>query len=190
MIIYIHGFNSSGNGSKSQKLKELFPNAAVFSPSYDSSDFNSIELMIQEIEKAVEKQDSKPLFIGCSLGGYLSQYLAKHFGTKGILLNPSYSPTKRLQRALGENTMYSTGETYIQTQENLEILKKYELSPEELKMVDISVFTNKDDDLIPYQEVVKYYSNKPVTIFEEGGHRFENLEDIHRVIITAYQNIK
>tara|TARA_B110001454_G_C12667395_1_gene412185 strand:+ start:476 stop:1045 length:570 start_codon:yes stop_codon:yes gene_type:complete len=187
MIVYIHGFNSNGVGSKYTELVGMFPDIEIFSPSYDSSDFSSIDSMIDEIGNKISDSDNT-LFIGCSLGGYLAQYLAKHFNSKSILLNPCYDPQGFLSTQLGENILYSERRGYDLTMENVRILEKYEVSPTQRGETNIIVFTNKDDDTIPYEGVVNYYRDRPVGIFETGSHRFTNLEDIKNDIIESYNS--
>jgi predicted esterase YcpF (UPF0227 family) len=188
MIVYIHGFNSNGNGSKSTALREMFPNIEIYSPSYDSSDFNSIDLMVDEIEEKIQFEDNV-LFIGCSLGGYLSQYLANRYDSKSILLNPCYDPKTTLGKSLGKNTLFDTGKEYILTLDDIELLSKYNIEKDSRKDINISVFVNRDDGLIPYEGTVEYYHNRPVKIFDKGGHRFENLSDIKEDITQIYNSI-
>lgn len=164
MIVYIHGFNSSGNGSKYTELSAMFPDIEIYSPSYDSSDFHSIEPMIDEIENKI-KNEKNVLFIGCSLGGYLSQYLANKFNRTSILLNPCYDPTYFLSKMLGENTLYDTGTVYELTKENIAILSTYHLSSDDRKNIRISVFVNTDDDVIPYKGVMEYYHDRLIKMF-------------------------
>jgi uncharacterized protein len=188
MIIYIHGFNSNGNGSKSTELRVMFPDIEIYSPSYDSSDFGSIEQMIDEIDIKI-KDEPNTLFIGCSLGGYLAQYLADRFNSKSILLNPCYEPQYFLSKMLGKNIMYHNKKEYELTVSNISLLEKYNIDKNNRKDISISIFTNKDDNIIPYEGVLSYYDNRPVTVFEKGGHRFNNLKDIQENIIKRYFSV-
>lgn len=189
MIIYLHGFNSNGNTNKYSLLKSMFPDIEIFSPSYDSSNLCSIDDMIIIISKKIENEKNV-LFIGCSLGGYLAQYLAKFFNAKAILLNPCFNPKILLKRYLGENRMYNSKNKYIFTEESISFLEKYEILPNERGNTSMMIFTNKDDTIIPYKEVFNYYSNnRPVKIFNSGGHRFTNLENIKHTILKYYNSV-
>jgi len=42
------------------------------------------------------------------------------------------------------------------------------------------VLVNQDDELLDYKKTVEHYEN--VKIFENGGHRFKNLEDLVEII--------
>lgn len=184
MIIYIHGFNSIGNGVKKTQLENMFPSIEIYSPSYDSTNFNTIDDMVIEIANKIQNEKNV-LFIGCSLGGYIAQYLAKHFNCKAILLNPCYD-IKILHKFLGKNILYHSNKEYYLTTDDVSVLDKYKI---ERGYTSLRIYVNKDDDVIPYQDVVNYYTDRPITIFENGGHRFDNLISIKEDILNFYNAI-
>jgi predicted esterase YcpF (UPF0227 family) len=48
------------------------------------------------------------------------------------------------------------------------------------------VLLNKDDELLDYKKAKEYYKNDNLFLFEKGGHRFKNLDDLKEVL----QNIE
>ncbi|MCW3786869.1 YqiA/YcfP family alpha/beta fold hydrolase [Plebeiibacterium sediminum] len=180
MIIYIHGFNSLGGGEKFQKLKHLFPDIEMYSPSYDSADFDTIENLMDAITP-----DDNMLFIGNSLGGYVAVYLANKYNAKCILLNPTTNPIKSLTPFIGQNINFASNEAYDFTIENLNKLKKNEVL--DLKELPVFVYVTLDDDLIdPYETIAYFKGLKKVNVLEKGGHRFSNIEDIKIDISKIY----
>lgn len=183
MIIYIHGFNSIGGGEKFLKLKELFPNIDIYSPTYDSSNFNTIDNLMNDLTL-----DENLLFIGNSLGGFISMYLAKKYKAKCILLNPTTDPIAILTKNIGDHINLKTNQKYTLTQKNINILKKYYIDIEE--SINISVYVNEDDNIIDYNETVSFFNNKlKVNVLKNGGHRFTNLNDIKSEILSIYNQI-
>ncbi len=183
MIIYLHGFNSRGNGDKCQKLKALLNDTdiRIVSPTYDSADFESIEHLMDGIIP-----DDNPLIIGSSLGGFIAMYLAQKINAKCILLNPATDPVRLLKPFIGKNANFYTNEEYDFTLENLNKLKKYYL--DDLGSVPIHVFVNADDELIDYKDTVAFFNGvKEVKVLEHGGHIFSNLEEIKEDILAIYK---
>ncbi len=180
MIIYIHGFNSLGGGEKFQKLKRLFPNIEMYSPSYDSADFDTIEHLMDDIS-----HDDNMLFIGNSLGGFVAMYLAQKYNSKCILLNPTTNPIKSLTPFIGKNVNFASNVEYDFTFDNLNKLKEYQI--EDIASVSVSVYVTLDDDLIdPYETINFFKGIKEVNVLEKGGHRFSNVEDIKEDILKVY----
>lgn len=182
MIVYVHGFGSAGGGNKYTTLKCMFPSFNVISPTYDCTDFSSIEQLMDEYD--LEKEE-RLLFIGNSLGGYIAMYLAKKYNGKAILLNP-LTNINSLNEFLGQNINLATEEIFYLTEENIKKLESYKV---DYNTIPLSVFVTKDDDVIDYNETIKYFKNRNVTVFENGTHRFTNLIDIKDKILIEYFNI-
>ncbi len=183
MIVYIHGFNSWGNTEKPQKLREMFPEITVLSPSYDSADFDTIDQLMDGITP-----DDKLMFIGSSLGGFIAMYLAKLYNTKCILLNPATNATQTIEKYLGKNQNFVTQKEYILTAENIQKLQKYALS--DIEDIDIKCFVNLDDETIDAKETLAFFENKKTVVcFPEGGHRFSEIEKVKNDILREYLSL-
>ncbi len=180
MIIYIHGFNSWGNTEKPQKLREMFPDITIVSPSYDSADFDTIETLMSGI-----KLDNKVLFMGSSLGGFIAMYLAQKHNAPCLLLNPATNAPNTIQKYLGHNQNFVTNKEYELTQENIDKLKRYIVS--DITPLSITAFVNMDDDTIDPQETLTFFKDKKTVItFPDGGHRFSDIEKIKAFIQEKY----
>jgi hypothetical protein len=101
MIVYFHGYESSPNSDKVEKLKELFPDKRVFSFSANiDPDIAKREVSIQ-IQSALVQYINKPgkvYFIGTSLGAWLASAMSDLFGVPALLLNPCYDPVVSLMK--------------------------------------------------------------------------------------------
>jgi len=100
MIIYIHGFGGSGEGSKAKAFRKYFNSIGetFIAPSLSYVP----ELAIKTLEELIESYHGDVCLIGSSLGGYYTMYLAQKYNLKAVLINPSISPVQTLQRSLNK----------------------------------------------------------------------------------------
>ncbi len=98
MIIYIHGFGSSGQGTKAKQFREYF--ASIGEPFIAPSLSYVPELAISTLEELINTYDDVT-FMGSSLGGYYGIYLSQKYDVRCVLINPSTQPTETL-RAISE----------------------------------------------------------------------------------------
>ena len=96
MIIYIHGFASSGFGSKPQKFKEYFEDE-IMTLSLPTIPNLAIDTLEQIIEAFLNKEEDVFL-VGSSLGGFYALYLANKYDLKAVLINPAVNPAGSLDR--------------------------------------------------------------------------------------------
>ena len=96
MIIYIHGFGGSGEGTKAKILRELLKEQGVIAPSLSYVPTLAINTLKELISTFLKYE--KVYLIGSSLGGYYATYLADHFNIPAVLLNPSVNPTNTLRK--------------------------------------------------------------------------------------------
>ena len=172
-IIYLHGFASVGVGPKSDALRKKFGNDAVYSPDLPI-DPDAVEMLI---DTYVAKNTQYPLiFVGTSLGGFWANYFAQKWDSPCVIVNPSTSPSKTMWERVGKIIKnYSTGEL-------MPILEDYatKFGIRESYLIGntngalINVFVAKDDDVIPYKEVLENIPYRAsCTITEDGGHRYD-----------------
>ena len=99
MVIYIHGFGSSGYGGKATQFREHYKTKeeVFIAPSLSYIP----ELAIKTLEEIIESYDGEIKLIGSSLGGFYSIYLSSKYNLKAVLINPSIYPYKTLAKVLG-----------------------------------------------------------------------------------------
>ena len=98
MILYLHGFASCGNSTKTRLLKAYFGDGELYSPDLPpdpAKGFAFIDTVIRE--NAIE------LIIGSSLGGFYASYFCEKYGIKAVLINPSTEPYNTLEPYVGTN---------------------------------------------------------------------------------------
>ena len=174
MIIYIHGFGSSGQGGKAIQLREYFKsiNAPFIAPSLSYVP----ELAVATLEELVNSYE-KVTLIGSSLGGYYALYLAEKYGVKAVLINPAIESGKTLKRAVDLKGMaknYYDDSSFSWNESHLEMLKKYTVN--NVKHGEYLLLLQKGDDVLDYKEAVAKIPTATMVIEEGGTHPFEGIE--------------
>lgn len=176
MIIYLHGFNSSGNNEKVGILAEYLK-INIYAPSYPS---NNIDKAITIVSNLIEehRKDNEPLMlIGSSMGGFIANYIGRKYGAKIVLLNPALNINEILPNYLGKNKNFSTGVTYNLTEANIAEFDKYKTT-RPFNGNGTLVLLNTGDVVIDYKIAEEFFMGKAdVRVFAGGNHRFENMDD-------------
>lgn len=172
MIIYIHGFGSSGKGMKAKILKEEFKDENFIAPSLSYVPELAIETL-KELITAFSKSE-KVYLIGSSLGGYYSIYLADHFNIPAVLINPSTKPTVTLKKVLGQPQNFYDGASYEWNKNHLKMLEQYEVKT--IKPELYMLLTQKGDETLDYKEAVKKLDGCKSFVEDGGSHSFNNIQ--------------
>ena len=179
-IIYIHGFNSSGNATKSQLLRaaveKYLPQIEYYSPTL----IHHPEKAMRQLQKDLDKQADKYhfCFVGSSLGGFYSIYLAHRYpNSKAVLINPAIDPWKTMHDYYGHYENEATGEKFEVTEKFVSSLK--ELSIAEIKNPErLLLLLQTDDDVIDYRIAQKAFPDSLNIIRTGGGHTFTDFSEI------------
>lgn len=183
MILFLHGFASSGSATKATALKEFVKGKAkFFSPDLPAEPFKAIKI----IDELLKNSDENSIIFGSSLGGFYALYAGIKHNTRIVLINPAVEPHIDLKSVVGLNINYQTGEQFEFKQEYVEqlfeIYKKIDL--QNLKREKLVLMLAEDDDLLDYKRAMKYFKGDfGKLIFEkDAGHSFtkfaENLNSV------------
>lgn len=178
MIIYIHGFGSSGHGGKASLFREYFEEE-VIAPSLSYVPNLAIDTLEQLIEILLEKDETVGL-VGSSLGGYYAIYLASKYNLKAVLINPAIYPYKTLDK-IGMAMNYFDGTSFEVSSEHIQALKRLEVQ-EVLNQENFITLLQTDDEVLDYNDAVEKLPNSELVIEEGGNHSFENIESYFRKI--------
>ncbi len=182
MIIYIHGFGSSGEATKAEAFRHYCAQKKLryIAPSLPSIPSLAINTLSELIESYLEKESV--YLIGASLGGYYSLYLSDKYDLKAVLINPAVNAPETLTRALGHGVHYYDNSAFEWNESHLEMLENYEI--EEPNVENLLLMLQKGDDVLDYEEALEFLDGAN-TILEEGGtHGFEGIERHFESIIT------
>lgn len=178
MILYLHGFLSTGNSSKAQWYKQQFKNEGieVVTPTYPIAT-PDITLTFIEAEIARLKLNDKAepwMLMGSSMGGFYAQYFAHKYQRAVIMINPALRPVEVLSNYVGCHV-------HPQTEEGIHIEQTYLERIANLQTPAYSnalVLVDKKDEIIPYESSVEVYKGtESVVAFEGGSHAFDHAEE-------------
>lgn len=185
MILYIHGFASSGFGEKAQKFKEYFEEE-ILTISLPTIPNLAIDTLEQIIEFALNK-DEKVCLIGSSLGGFYSLYLANKYDLKAVLINPAVNPWGTLHRYEGVEfvTNYYDKSRFEFTQNHIKSLKNYEVKTLKNPQNFITLL-QEEDEVLDFNEAAIKLEETELIIEEGGSHSFDGVERYFRKISSFF----
>lgn len=194
MILFLHGFASSGNATKAEVLKkyclENFKkgNNVFLSPDLPVEPIKAIEL----INNVLESADKDTTIFGSSLGGYYAMWAGVKYNLNIVLINPAVEPYVDLKSVVGLNKNYQTGKEFEFKEEYVRQLKDIssEIDISKISKEKIILMLAEDDDLLDYRQALKYFGgNFGKLIFEkESGHSFTKFGDNLKSVFN-YLNI-
>lgn len=176
MIVYLHGFASTGSSPKVDALRERFGADQVVSPDLPFNPFEVHKLVNKLVKDflANRKQGEKLIFVGTSLGAFYSNFFGHLYDCPVVLVNPSVYPNESLKARLGSFKNYVTGEEFLVSIAHLKDLEQMrEYIDENYSGRLVNLFVAKDDEVIPYDVALAAYKFPAfVKVTEDGGHRF------------------
>ena len=173
MIIYIHGFGTSGQSGKGTLFREYFKSRGIdfIAPSLSYVP----ELAITTLEELIESYDGKVGLIGSSLGGYYSMYLSEKYGSKAVLIN-TVIDSDILTCVLGDTKNYYDNSTFSWRESHLEMLKQYHTNADKITSANYLLMLQTADHILDYTKALEHLP-KVETILEDGGsHAFDDIE--------------
>lgn len=176
MILYIHGFKSTGNARKAGELKEYFQNKIIVeSPTLDISP----EKAIKQLEEII--LTNKNIFlIGSSLGGFYTMVLSAKYNLPAVLINPAINADESLNSQIGIHKNYDTGEKFEWTTEHIKQLRnlKKRYLPK-LNRNKLFLLLAEDDELLDsFKTAEKYNDSAKILIIKNTGHQFSRFKEM------------
>jgi len=189
MLIYCHGFGSSGQATKAQILRTNFPDGTVISPDLPlepSAAILTIEQKIQAING-----NSRLLLVGSSLGGFYALHLHQKSGVPAILLNPTVDPIGDTDRREQLENNFEADDLAAWCDEYTNQIRGLYHPAESVNPDYLSIFLNRDDEVLDYRKAERYFKTKNcrITIADQGGHRFDKFEELIPDIRAIYTSL-
>lgn len=187
VLIYLHGFLSSPDSVKAQKVKSYLevhhPDIRLHIPALS---FEPDEAIAQVGELIALESRSNVGLVGSSLGGYYSLYCANKFGLATAMINPALKPYLLLEDYLGPNQNMYTGKVYELQKHHMQDLLRYKtLSPSNPE--SIYILTQTGDETLDYHEALEILPTSPFWIQYGGNHEFSGFEWVVPSIVNFFQ---
>lgn len=178
MLIYLHGLNSSSGSVKAGVLRKELAPSQVLAPSYPAHDPDRAIAGLSEFLRR-QPEESPPVIIGSSMGGFYGQYLARRFTFAHLfMINPALEPWNLLRDHLGERMTTADGETYGITQTLIDSTRKYGITTP-CDGVETSLFLDRGDEVIDYRVAASRYRDcARLMVFDGGDHGFQHMDSL------------
>ncbi len=173
MILYLHGFASSGLGAKARSVREYF-GERVLAPSLPYIPELALDTLEQILAQARRLHEPVGL-MGSSLGGFYALRLAERHGLPAVLINPSVRPWETLAAHTGTGTNYYDGARFEWTPRHVESLARYRVdAPSARERYLLMLQTG--DEVLDYREALRLLPDAPRILEEGGDHSFRGFE--------------
>ncbi len=169
MLLYIHGFGSSGQGEKVSLLRQKL-GKKVLAPSLSPIPDLAVDTLDQIISFAIGC-GVRPGLVGSSLGGYYATYFADKYALKAVLINPSVRPYETLASHIGLNHSFFDFSNYEFTQKHIDSLKKYAVKKPDTK--HFMVLLQTGDEVLDFRQAAAKFAGARIDIEEGGSHGYE-----------------
>jgi predicted esterase YcpF (UPF0227 family) len=171
MILYLHGFASCGDSTKTRLLKAYFGGGELYSPDLPLRPANAIAFIDTLIS-----ENEIDLMIGSSLGGFYASFFCEKYGIKTVLINPSTEPHITLAPYTGINRYWCSGETFEWKKSYLQELKRQRIGRVKIPS-NYLLLLQSGDEVLDYTKALRKFKGASLSLEEGGNHRFENLND-------------
>ena len=183
-LIYLHGFRSSPQSFKAQRLGQAMAQAGrahdFVCPALPASPAAAIALIVDRIVP-----NARDVVVGSSLGGYYARYVAEICGARTVLLNPSIRPAESLARHLGRGTLFHSDEPFEFIAEHLAELRRFEV-PRVSRPERALLIAATGDELLDWREMVAAWPGAQTLVIEGSDHALSDFEQhINRVLAFA-----
>lgn len=174
-LLYIHGFNSSSRSEKALTTQNYIADKQIDLVFHCPQIKSSPNGAIAQLEDIIQTNpDDNWCFVGSSLGGYFSTYLAEKYKKKAVLINPAVRPFELLKDYIGPQVNPYTNEHYEVTTTHMEELKA--LYQNKISSELYYVMVQTEDEVLDYRQAQMQFKNSKLEVQQGGDHSFINYE--------------
>ena len=176
MIVYLHGFRSSPQSNKAQRLKARMAALGLGHLFWCEQLQPSPRAAIALAERQIAAASTSVTVVGSSLGGYYATHLAEKHRLRAVLVNPAVVAHLSLAEFVGPQTNLYTGETFEFRPEYIEELRSIEV-PRISRPQDFLLLAETGDEVLDYRLAVAKYAGARQRVLEGGDHSFTRWDD-------------
>lgn len=184
MILYLHGFASSGAATKAGVLRDfvLKENAVkdknVITPDLPVEPDGAKKVISSIIESSAEDK----IVFGSSLGGFYALHASHKYGIPCVLINPAVMAHVALETSVGIHRNFKTNEVFEFRNEYLDQLEGMynEIDFTKTDPKKTVLLLAKDDQLLNYKKTMMFIDGKAglVIVEDNSGHEFSKFGEV------------
>lgn len=176
MIVYLHGFRSSPQSNKAQRLKAHMETLGIGHLFWCEQLPPSPRAAIALAERQIATAATPVTVVGSSLGGYYATHLAEKHRLRAVLVNPAVVAHLSLAEFVGPQTNLYSGETFNFKPEYIDELRVIEV-PRISRPQDFLLLAETGDEVLDYRLAVAKYAGCRQVVLEGGDHSFTRWDE-------------
>ena len=171
-ILYLHGYDSSSQGEKPQRLRHLCTENRLLIPDLPLDPLECMTLS----EDTLKTASNDTIIMGASLGGFYAYYLAVKFKRDCLLINPVFMPSIEAKKMLENETdlekkkvILHAANMYLTYESNLKSLKK---------PANCFVALGEEDNIIDPEATAAYFTEATIKTYDDDHLMHRSFESI------------
>jgi uncharacterized protein len=177
-LLYLHGFRSSPQSFKAQRLQAWLqrhrPDVHWWCPQLPPSPREALELLREGI---AAWPTATSAVLGSSLGGFYATVVAEATGWPAVLMNPAVDPARDLAAYVGELSAFHTPEErFFFRGEYVAELRAMTLGPITRPERYLAIIA-KGDEVLDWREMVARYPDVKLRLLEGSDHALSDFDD-------------
>ena len=178
-LLYLHGFRSSPQSTKAQKMaalvRQAHPDVLWWCPQLPPSPREAMALLHQGV---AGWPHATMAVIGSSLGGFYATAVAERYGCKAVLLNPAVHPARDLAGHIGEQRSWQhPDEQFFFEPRFIDELRALQAGALKAPANYLAIIA-KGDEVLDWREMTMRYAGAQQCLLEGGDHALSDF-DLH-----------
>ena len=176
-LLYLHGFRSSPQSFKAQRMARavaaLQPAPHWCCPQLPPSPAQAMAGLRQTV---ADWPRTRMAVLGSSLGGFYAHLLASELGCPVVLLNPAVHPARNLAAHIGEHPAWHDTRQRIHFEPGfVDELRALEAAPRPHRPPTLAVIA-KGDEVLDWRDMLAAYGHDRVRLLEGSDHALSDFE--------------
>jgi predicted esterase YcpF (UPF0227 family) len=184
-LLYLHGFRSSPQSVKAQKLThwvgQLHPQVHWWCPQLPPSPQEAMTMILQGTKDWPLAQTA---VIGSSLGGFYAHCFAIAVGCRAVLLNPAVEPASDLIRHVGlQQAWHDPAQSFYFQSHYVDELKSLQDALKEALQIaseaprnEIFAIVAKGDEVLDWREMTSHLPHARIKLLSGSDHALSDFE--------------
>ena len=177
-LLYLHGFRSSPNSAKAQKMAQIVqnqhPGVTWWCPQLPASPQQAIEMILQGVSAWPRERMA---IVGSSLGGFYAAWLAQQLDCPAVLLNPAVHPARDLAGYIGEHpAWHDPAQKVFFEAAYVQELAELEAQSPSTQARTLAVIA-KGDEVLDWREMLARHEAGQVRLVEGSDHALSDFDE-------------
>ena len=182
LILYLHGFRSSPQSAKAQRMAEELGHRNAGECFACPALSHIPDEAIAQAEVILAAHAGRRITVaGSSLGGFYATVLAERHGLPAVLINPAVPAAIPLDTWIGRHDNFYSGDFFDFTAEHVAQLRA--LDPPSLHADRYWLLLEENDEVLDVRDALRRYAGARIDLLPGGDHSFTRFDEFLPEII-------